>query len=102
MFNADVSAIEGHEELSEKKESPIQKAPLFILFENDGIRTDLIGIAKFVEEVYSNIKVEEYKDNFLNSLLTPVRKDALEVLNQLQNSEIGSYEHFEAENLVTI
>ena len=31
----------------------------------------------------------------MQAISTPISKDPREVLNQLQNSEIGSYEHFE-------
>jgi hypothetical protein len=62
-------------------QSPASRAPLFILYENDGIRTDLIAIANFVEESYTKIKDARYKEEFLNQLLTPVRRDPLEMLN---------------------
>jgi hypothetical protein len=31
----------------------------------------------------------------MHHIMLPISKNAQEVLNQLQNSEIGSYEHFE-------
>jgi len=31
----------------------------------------------------------------MTNISTPLSKNAREILNQLQNSEIGSYEHFE-------
>ena len=34
------------------------------------------------------------KDKFLAGIMQPIDKDPREVLNQLQNSEIGSYQHF--------
>jgi hypothetical protein len=35
------------------------------------------------------------KDRFLHTITEAISKNSREVLNQLQNSEIGSYEHFE-------
>jgi len=35
------------------------------------------------------------REKFLNSIMEPISRNPREVLNQLQNSEIGSYEHFE-------
>ena len=32
---------------------------------------------------------------FLNVLTNPIKRNELELLNHLQTSEIGSYEHFE-------
>ena len=46
-----------------------------------------------MEEVLDEILKDRHK--FLNNINQPLSKKALEVLNQLQNSEIGSYEHFE-------
>jgi hypothetical protein len=31
----------------------------------------------------------------MGNVMAPISKNAQEVLNQLQNSEIGSYDHFE-------
>ena len=35
------------------------------------------------------------KEKFMGNVMAPISKNAQEVLNQLQNSEIGSYDHFE-------
>jgi hypothetical protein len=35
------------------------------------------------------------RERFLLNILEPISRNPREVLNQLQNSEIGSYEHFE-------
>ncbi len=35
------------------------------------------------------------KDRFMKNIMEPLKKNPQEVLNQLQNSEIGSYEHFD-------
>jgi len=63
------------------------------------LEVDLAIIDRYVNEVYQNLFL--YPQNeakglaFLNSLTNPIKKSELEVLNQLQTSEIGSYDHFE-------
>ena len=59
---------------------------------NDGIKTDLKAIENYVEEVISNVM--ENESGFIDSLLEPIRQSPLEMLNLLQNSDLGSYEHF--------
>lgn len=74
-----------------------------MIFERRGIKTDLFAIERYVEEVLdevlSNIGlIKPYvgeKGRFVNNIQSAISKNPREVLNQLQNSEIGSYEHFE-------
>lgn len=66
----------------------------FLIFERKGIKTDLFAIERYVEEVLQEVIKDKTK--FLHNINTAISKKALDVLNQLQNSEIGSYEHFEA------
>ena len=63
------------------------------MFERNGIKTDLFAIERYVEEILDEVVKD--KTRFLTSIQTPISKNSREVLNQLQNSEIGSYEHFE-------
>eukprot|EP00347_Sterkiella_histriomuscorum_P007962 403346899 len=65
----------------------------FLIFERRGIKTDLFAIERYVEEVLDEILRDQSR--FQTSISQPISKNAREVLNQLQNSEIGSYEHFE-------
>ena len=51
------------------------------------------SVEKYLEEVISTIM--ENESNFIDSLLEPVRKSPLDMLSLLQNSDLGSYEHFE-------
>jgi hypothetical protein len=77
----------------------------FLIFERKGIKTDLFAIEKYVEEVldetmsklkiYFLLIIIEDKNRFLVAINTALSKKSLDVLNLLQNSEIGSYEHFE-------
>lgn len=53
----------------------------------------MFAIEKYVEEVLEEVLRD--KNRFIININSPLSKKALEVLNQLQNSTIGSYEHFE-------
>jgi len=60
-----------------------------------GIETDIFAIEKYVDELFSEIKVQGSKaDEITNAVKTPLTKDPLAVLKQLQNSEIGNCGHF--------
>lgn len=54
---------------------------------------ELMAIEKYLEEVIESIM--ENESNFIDNLLEPVRKNPIEMLQLLQNSDLGSYEHFE-------
>jgi len=54
---------------------------------------DLFAIEKYLEEVIENIM--ENESNFIDNLLEPVRRNPIDLLQLLQNSDLGSYEHFE-------
>ena len=58
-----------------------------------GIKTDVQSVEKYIEEVIGTIM--ENESNFIENLLEPVRKSPLDMLSLLQNSDLGSYEHFE-------
>ena len=66
-----------------------------VLFEkNKGIQTDLVSIEDYIQTAYKFIKNKK-KGPFLKEVFTSIKKDPFEQLNQLQNSDIGSYEHFD-------
>ena len=77
----------------------------FPIFDRRGIQTDLFAIERYVEEVLQEVLCKcttvkfEFeivdKERFMQNMLEPIKKSPRDVLNQLQNSEIGSYEHFE-------
>ena len=54
---------------------------------------DLYAIEKYLEEVIESIM--ENESNFIDNLLEPVRRNPIDMLQLLQNSDLGSYEHFE-------
>lgn len=54
---------------------------------------DLLAIEKYLEEVIESIM--ENESGFIDNLLEPVRKSPIDMLQLLQNSDLGSYEHFE-------
>lgn len=67
-----------------------------------GIKTDLFAIEKYVDEIVEEIKGNQITYNFivnstdfLKILNTPLLKNNIQLLNQLQNTEIGSCEHFD-------
>ena len=61
-------------------------------YEKKGIRTDLFAIERYVDEVLDDVKSK--RPDFMDEIAKPVTKNKLEMLFQMQNSEIGSYEHF--------
>lgn len=67
-----------------------------VLYERKGISTDLFSIEKYVDELCDEVD-RKWKSKFLTDTFTPIKKNSLELLNQLQNSDIGSYEHFETD-----
>lgn len=67
-----------------------------VLYERKGISTDLFAIEQYVDELSSEVD-DKCKSKFLTDTFTPIKKDSVEMLNQLQNSDIGSYDHFETD-----
>lgn len=80
------------------------------------IEQDLIRVENYINEVIHSLQQSEltyltmlannidpttpemtsnYHRSFLNVLTQPIKRQELEILNQLQTSEIGSYDHFE-------
>lgn len=79
------------------------------------IEQDLIRVENYINEVIQQLQQAElsyltllahnpnvastqdsnYHRQFLQVLTMPIKKNELELLNMLQTSEIGSYEHFE-------
>ena len=53
----------------------------------------------FVEDVISRILDNE--SVFVEKLMTPVPRDPLTMLSLLQNSDLGSYQHFENYSITT-
>lgn len=73
-----------------------------VLYEKKGIRTDLVAIENYVEALYMYLDKHK-KKQFMKTLFTAIKHDPFEMLNQLQNSDIGSYEHFEVDmNLLAV
>ena len=68
--------------------------PSIKFFEKKGIKTDLFAIEKYVDEVLEEVKGN--RREFMEEIYRPLSRDALEALFQMQNSEIGSYEHFQS------
>ena len=90
-----------NESLKRKKSSKSSNSKL-VLYEKKGIRTDLVSIENYVEALYKHID-KERKKKFMKLLFSPLKHDPFEVLNQLQNSDIGSYEHFDVDmNLLSV
>lgn len=54
---------------------------------------DLFTVEKYLEEVIESIM--ENESGFIDNLLEPVRRNPIDMLQLLQNSDLGSYEHFE-------
>jgi hypothetical protein len=91
--------------LAEIISDPIPKRDLsiFTLQSNDAKRKlvnldrrklfDLFVIEKYLEEVIESIM--ENESGFIDNLLEPVRRNPIDMLQLLQNSDLGSYEHFE-------
>jgi hypothetical protein len=89
----------------EKTQPTLNDSGRFPIFDRRGIQTDLFAIERYVEEVlqevlckYTRLQFEFQivdKERFMQNMLEPIKKSPRDVLNQLQNSEIGSYEHFE-------
>jgi len=66
--------------------------PNIKFFEKKGIKTDLFAIEKYVDEIIEEVKSN--RGDFMEEIVKPLAKNPLEGLFQMQNSEIGSYEHF--------
>ena len=64
-----------------------------VLFEKKGIQTDLVSIEDYIQTSYKYI-CKNMKKSFMKEAFVAIKKDPFEQLNQLQNSDIGSYEHF--------
>jgi hypothetical protein len=91
--------------LAEIISDPIPKRDLsiFTLQSNDAKRKlvdpdrrklfDLFVTEKYLEEVIESIM--ENESGFIDNLLEPVRRNPIDMLQLLQNSDLGSYEHFE-------
>lgn len=65
-----------------------------VFYEKQGIKTDLFAIEKYIDEVYSDIETKR-KPQFLEDAFKPFVKDAEKTLSDLQNCDLGSYDHFE-------
>jgi len=65
----------------------------FLIFDRQGIQTDLFAIERYVDEILE--EVLSNREEFQRSIQIPLISDSNKMLNTLQNSEIGSYEHFQ-------
>ena len=64
-----------------------------IIDANKRKKFDLLAIEKYLEQVIESIM--ENESGFIDNLLEPVRRNPVDMLQLLQNSDLGSYEHFE-------
>jgi hypothetical protein len=64
----------------------MMKMPIGMV-EERGIRTDLMAIETYVNEVIDAIM--ENESSFIDNLLTPIKRNPLDILNVLQSTEIG-------------
>ena len=64
-------------------------------FDKKGIRTDLFAIERYVDEILEEIKRD--RGDFMSEIVKPLDKNQLQILFKMQNSEIGSYEHFQSQ-----
>lgn len=71
---------------------PQKTGPAIKFFDKKGIKTDLFAIEKYVDEILTEVKFN--RAEFMSEVNRPQSKDPLEHLFHMQNSEIGSYEHF--------
>lgn len=69
-----------------------RQGPHIKFFEKKGIKTDLFAIEKYVDEIIEEVK--QSRSEFMHEVNRPLNKNPLEGLFFMQNSEIGSYEHF--------
>jgi hypothetical protein len=67
-----------------------------VLYERKGISTDLFSIENYVDELAEEVDAK-CKPKFLTDTFTSIKKDSIAMLNQLQNSDIGTFEHFETD-----
>lgn len=90
--------IERQKESKRHKKSSRSKTDLskLVLYEKKGIRTDLLAIEGYVEGLHLYIDKNKKKE-FMKAAFTSLKKDPFAMLNLLQNSDIGSYEHFEVD-----
>lgn len=89
---------------TQQNQNRLSESGRFPIFDRRGIQTDLFAIERYVEEIYqevlskdplNSIFDKDDREKFLHNIMEPISRNPSEVLNQLQNSEIGSYEHFE-------
>lgn len=71
----------------------VKQGPVIKFFDKKGIKTDLFAIEKYVDEIIEEVKSDRV--DFMDDINKPLSKDALDNLFLMQNSEIGSYEHFQ-------
>mgnify|MGYP006893248556 CR=1 FL=1 len=70
-----------------------RQGPAIKFFEKKGIKTDLFAIEKYVDEIIEEVKLN--RPDFMLEINKKLQKNALEGLFMMQNSEIGSYDHFQ-------
>lgn len=84
MMLCELDADKGVNKALNKGEQ-LEEMPSFL---TRGIQTDSVSIAQYLYELFSKIKVD--KEAFLESLATPLNRDALEILGHLQDIESDS------------
>ena len=79
---------------------PVQETAVRKLaFTREGINTDVSAFEGYLHEIIGGII--ENESLFIQNILTPIARDPLAVLSLLQNSEIGTYEHFDHYTVIT-
>jgi hypothetical protein len=71
----------------------MRPTPNIKFFEKKGIKTDLFAIEKYVDEIIEEVK--QNRPEFMREIIKPLQKNPIDGLFQMQNSEIGSYDHFQ-------
>ncbi len=62
----------------------------------ENLQVDLEHLGAYIQEVCNTLVSQQLQTaNFLRELTTPIQRSPILMLNQLQTSEIGSYDHFE-------
>ena len=70
-----------------------------LAFTREGINTEVMAFEGYLHEIIGGII--ENESLFISNILTPIARDPLAVLSLLQNSEIGTSEHFDQYTVIT-
>ena len=82
--------------LVQRPQLVVGQRPTIKFFDKKGIKTDLFAIEKYVDEIHEEVK--QNREQFMAEVNRPQTKEPMDCLFHMQNSEIGSYEHFQPQN----